>query len=152
MTKQKLTALQLSNRRHQAFGLKVKGYTVREIAEELNISPSVVHHDIEVVASDIADRDIKQANNNRMLANERYETLLRAYFDKAIEGDTESAKLVIDIVTKQAKINGLIPKEPLVNFNQFNPPPIENFTFHIDRANLGGDIDESEWEPATTIQ
>ena len=47
MTKQKLTALQLSNRRHQAFGLKVKGYTVREIAEELNISPSVVHHDIE---------------------------------------------------------------------------------------------------------
>lgn len=112
----------------------------------------MAHHDIEVVASDIADRDIKQANNNRMLANERYEALLRAYFDKALEGDTESAKLVVDIVTKQAKINGIIPKEPLVNFNQFNPPPIESFTFNIERANLGGDIDESEWEPATTVQ
>ena len=152
MTKQKLTALQLSIRRHQAFGLKVKGYTVREIAEELNISPSVVHHDIEVVASDIADRDIKQANNNRMLANERYEALIRAYFDKATGGDIEAAKLVIDVLFKQAKINGLIPKEPLLNINQINPPELEAFTFNIERANLGGDIDESEWEPATTVQ
>ena len=50
--------------------------------------------------------------------------------------DIRACVTIIDIVTKQAKINGLIPKEPLVNFNQFNPPPIENFTFHIDRANI----------------
>ena len=49
--------------------------------------------------------------------------------NKAIDGDTEAAKLVIDILFKQSKINALIPKEPLVNFMQINPSPIEEFTF-----------------------
>ena len=63
--------------------------------------------------SDMANKDISRANNSRMLVNQRYEALIRAYFDKATGGDIEAAKLVIDVLFKQAKINGLIPKEPL---------------------------------------
>tara|TARA_R100000808_G_scaffold15849_1_gene36195 strand:- start:281 stop:724 length:444 start_codon:yes stop_codon:yes gene_type:complete len=147
-----MTKQNLMNRRMKALELKTMGHTVRAIAEQLNVSSTTAHNDIDVLLRDMAEKDTGRANNNRMLLNERYEALIRAYLSKATGGDTEAAKLVIDILFKQAKINGLIPKEPLLNINQINPPPIENFTFHIERANLGGDIDESEWEPAITIQ
>ena len=140
------------NRRLKALELKTMGHTVRDIAKQLDVSSTTAHNDIDHMLRDIADKDTGRANNNRMLLNQRYEALISAYFSKATGGDIEAAKIVIDVLGKQAKINGLIPKEPLLNINQINPPPIENFTFHIERANLGGDIDESEWEPATTIQ
>ena len=69
----------------------------------------------------MAEKDTGRANNNRMLLNQRYEALISAYFSKATGGDIEAAKLVIDVLSKQAKINGLIPKEPLLNINQINP-------------------------------
>ena len=128
------------NRRLKALELKTMGHTVRDIAEQLNVSPTTAHNDIDVLLRDMAEKDAGRANNNRMLLNERYEALIRTYFDKATGGDIEAAKLVIDVLFKQAKINGLIPKEPLLNINQINPTPIEEFTFHINRA----DVDYSE--------
>ena len=112
------------------------GHTVRDIAEQLNVSPTTAHNDIDALLSDMANKDISRANNSRMLVNQRYEALIRAYFDKATGGDSEAEKLVIDVLFKQAKINGLIPKEPLLNINQINPPELEAFTFNIERANL----------------
>ena len=124
------------NRRLKALELKTMGHTVRDIAEQLDVSPTTAHNDIDALLRDIAEKDTGRANNNRMLLNQRYEALISAYFSKATGGDIEAAKLVIDVLSKQAKINGLIPKEPLLNINQINPPPIEEFTFHIDQANL----------------
>ena len=122
------------NRRLKALELKTMGHTVRDIAEQLNVSPTTAHNDIDALLSDMAKKDMSRANNSRMLVNERYEGLIKAYYDKTIDGDTEAAKLVIDILFKQSKINGLIPKEPLLNINQINP--VEEFTFHIERANV----------------
>ena len=122
------------NRRMKALELKTKGHTIRAIAEQLSVSPTTAHNDIDNLLSDMAKKDTGRANNNRMLVNERYEALIRAYFDRAMGGDIDSAKLVIDVLFKQAKINGLIPKEPLLNINQINP--VEEFTFEINRANL----------------
>ena len=124
------------NRRLKALELKTMGHTVRDIAKQLDVSSTTAHNDIDVLLRDMAEKDTGRANNNRMLINERYEALIRAYFDKATGGDIEAAKLVVDVLGKQAKINGLIPKEPLLNINQINPPPIEEFTFEINRANL----------------
>ena len=124
------------NRRMKALELKTKGHTIRAIAEQLSVSPTTAHNDIDTLLSDIAEKDTGRANNNRMLLNQRYEALISAYFSKATGGDIEAAKIVIDVLGKQAKINGLIPKEPLLNINQISPPPIEEFTFEINRANL----------------
>ena len=124
------------NRRLKALELKTMGHTVRAIAEQLNVSSTTAHNDIDAMLRDIADKDTGRANNNRMLLNQRYEALISAYFSKATGGDIEAAKIVIDVLGKQAKINGLIPKEPLLNINQISPPPIEEFTFEINRANL----------------
>ena len=124
------------NRRLKALELKTMGHTVRDIAEQLNVSPTTAHNDIDALLSDMANKDTSRANNSKMLVNQRYEALIRAYFDKAIGGDIEAAKLVIDILFRQSKINGLIPKEPLLNINQINPPELEAFTFNIERANV----------------
>ena len=124
------------NRRLKALELKTMGHTVRDIAKQLDVSSTTAHNDIDAMLRDIADKDTGRANNNRMLLNQRYEALISAYFSKATGGDIEAAKLVIDVLGKQAKINGLIPKEPLLNINQISPPPIEEFTFEINRANL----------------
>ena len=124
------------NRRLKALELKTMGHTIRDIAKQLDVSSTTAHNDIDVLLRDMAEKDTGRANNNRMLINERYEALIRAYFDKATGGDIEAAKLVIDVLFKQAKINGLIPKEPLLNINQINPPELEAFTFNIERANL----------------
>ncbi len=131
-----MTKQNLMNRRLKALELKTMGHTVRDIAKQLDVSSTTAHNDIDVLLRDMAEKDTGRANNNRMLINERYEALIRAYFDKATGGDIEAAKLVVDVLGKQAKINGLIPKEPLLNINQINPPPIEEFTFEINRANL----------------
>ena len=111
----------LMNRRMKALELKTKGHTIRAIAEQLSVSPTTAHNDIDTLLSDMAEKDTGRANNNRMLLNQRYEALISAYFSKATGGDIEAAKLVIDVLSKQAKINGLIPKEPLLNINQINP-------------------------------
>ena len=124
------------NRRLKALELKTMGHTVRDIAEQLNVSPTTAHNDIDALLSDMANKDISRANNSKMLVNQRYEALIRAYFDKATGGDIEAAKLVIDILFRQSKINGLIPKEPLLNINQINPPELEAFTFNIERADV----------------
>ena len=124
------------NRRLKALELKTMGHTVRDIAKQLDVSSTTAHNDIDAMLRDIADKDTGRANNNRMLLNERYEALIRAYISKATGGDIEAAKIVIDVLGKQAKINGLIPKEPLLNINQISQPPIEEFTFEINRANL----------------
>ena len=106
-----MTKQNLMNRRLKALELKTMGHTVRDIAEQLNVSPTTAHNDTDVLLRDMAEKDTGRANNNRMLLNERYEALIRTYFDKATGGDIEAAKLVIDVLSKQAKINGLIPKE-----------------------------------------
>ena len=72
-----MTKQNLMNRRLKALELKIKGHTVRDIAEQLNVSPTTAHNDM--LLTDIAKKDIHRANNNRMLVNERCEGLIKAY-------------------------------------------------------------------------
>ena len=74
-----MTKQNLMNRRFKALELKTKGHTVRDIAEQLNVSPTTAHNDIDMLLTDIAKKDIHRANNNRMLVNERCEGLIKAY-------------------------------------------------------------------------
>ena len=70
----------------------------------------------------------------------RYESLFLAYYDQAIAGNTEAAKMVVGIMDRVAKINGVIPDKSLVTVDQramkFNEP----VTFQINPDFVG--IDE----------
>ena len=73
-----MTKQNLKNKRLKALELKTKGHTVRDIAEQLNVSPTTAHNDIDMLLTD-SKKDIHRANNNRMLVNERCEGLIKAY-------------------------------------------------------------------------
>jgi hypothetical protein len=54
----------------------------------------------------------------RALLNIRYEELFHAYYDQAVGGDTEATKIVVGIMERVAKINGVIPDRSLVTVDQ----------------------------------
>ena len=130
--KQKSKRVQMELRRFKALELKVKGFSDRAIARELGVGVATAHGDVKKVLGDLANKHIEEAANLRALLNLRYESLFLAYYDQAVSGDTEAAKMVVGILERVAKINGLIPDKSLVTVDQramkFNEP----VTFKID--------------------
>ena len=130
--KQKSKRVQIELRRFQALDLKVKGYSDRAIARELGIGVSTAHGDVRKVLEDLARKHIEEAANLRALLNLRYESLLHTYFEQALAGDIESAKMTVGIMERLAKINGVIPDKSLVTIDQRALKFNEHFTFKID--------------------
>ena len=48
-----MTKQNLMNRRMKALELKTKGHTIRAIAEQLDVSPTTVHNDIDMLLRDM---------------------------------------------------------------------------------------------------
>ena len=105
-------------RRHDALQLKIAGYSDREIARRLGVGVSTAHNDVKNVLETLAREHAEEAANLRALLNIRYEALFHAYYDQAIAGDTEATKIVVGIMERVAKINGVIPDRSLVTVDQ----------------------------------
>ena len=116
--KQKSKRVQMELRRFKALELKVKGYSDRAIARELGVAVTTAHGDVKKVLQDLARKHIDEAANLRALLNLRYESLFLAYYDQAVSGDTEAARMVVGIMERVAKINGVIPDKSLVTVDQ----------------------------------
>ena len=138
--KQKSKRVQIELRRFKALDLKVKGYSDRAIARELGVAVATAHGDVRKVLEDLARKHIEEAANLRALLNLRYESLFHTYYEPALTGDIESAKMAVGIMDRLAKINGVNPDKSLVTIDQramrFNEP----VTFRITPGNVG--IDE----------
>jgi hypothetical protein len=61
---------------------------------------------------------LQEGANLRSLLTLRYEELFHAYYDQAVAGDTEATKIVVGIMERVAKINGVIPDRSLVTVDQ----------------------------------
>ena len=127
--KQKSKRVQMELRRFKALELKVRGYSDRAIARELGVGVATAHGDVKKVLEDLARKYIDEAANLRALLNLRYESLFLAYYDQAIAGDTEAAKMVVGIMDRVAKINGVIPDKSLVTVDQRS--------VHVDGGGIG---------------
>ena len=127
-------------RRYKALELKVKGYSDRAIARELGVGVATAYGDVKKVLEELARKHIDEAANLRALLNLRYESLFLAYYDQAVSGDTEAAKMVVGIMDRVAKINGVIPDKSLVTVDQRALKFDEPVTFRITPGNIG--IDE----------
>ena len=138
--KQKSKRVQIELRRFKALDLKVKGYSDRAIARELGVAVATAHGDVKKVLEDLARKHIEEAANLRALLNLRYESLFRTHYEQALTGNIDSAKMVVGIMDRLAKINGVIPDKSLLTVDQramrFNEP----VTFQITPGSLG--IDE----------
>ena len=138
--KQKSKRVQIELRRFKALDLKVKGYSDRAIARELGVAVATAHGDVRKVLEDLARKHIEEAANLRALLNLRYESLLQTYYQPALTGDIDSAKMVVGIMERVAKINGVIPDKSLVTVDQralkFDKP----VTFQINPDFVGIDV------------
>ena len=135
--KQKSKRVEIELRRFKALNLKVKGYSDRAIARELGVGVATAHGDVKKVLEDLARKHIEEAANLRALLNLRYESLFHTYYEQALAGDIESAKMAVGIMDRLAKINGVIPDKSLVTIDQralrFNEP----VTFRITPGSIG---------------
>ena len=122
-------------RRHDALQLKIAGYSDREIARRLGVGVSTAHNDVKNVLETLAREHAEEAANLRALLNIRYEALFHAYYDQAIAGDTEATKIVVGIMERVAKINGVIPDRSLVTVDQRSVHLADGeVTFNIEAA------------------
>tara|TARA_Y100000588_G_scaffold374143_1_gene448863 strand:- start:452 stop:916 length:465 start_codon:yes stop_codon:yes gene_type:complete len=128
--KQKSKRVQIELRRYKALDLKVKGYSDRAIARELGVGVATAHGDVKRVLEDLARKHVEEAAQLRALLNLRYESLFHTYYGPALSGDIESVKMVVGIMDRLAKINGVIPDKSLVTIDQrainFNDPAAGN--------------------------
>ena len=138
--KQKSKRVQIELRRYKALELKVKGFSDRAIARELGVGVATAHGDVKKVLGDLANKHIEEAANLRALLNLRYESLFLSYYDQAISGNIEAAKMVVGIMERVAKINGVIPDKSLVTVVQRAMKFGEPVTFQINPDFVG--IDE----------
>ena len=69
-----MTKQNLMNRRLKALDLKTKGHTIRAIAEQLSVSPTTVHNDIDMLLRDIAEKvmDKKESDDAQWLFKKQF--------------------------------------------------------------------------------
>ena len=116
--KQASKRAEIAVRRHKALELKIAGHSDRAIARILDVDVSTAHRDVKNVLEALAREHADEAANLRALLNIRYEELFHAYYDQAIAGDVEATKIVVGIMERVAKINGVIPDRSLVTVDQ----------------------------------
>ena len=87
---------------------------------------STACRDVQNVLEAMVREHAEEAANLRLLLNIGYEEMFHAYYDQAVGGDTEATKIVVEIMERMAKVNGVIPDRSLVYSDQ---RPL-----HIDRG------------------
>ena len=59
-----MTKQNLMNRRLKALELKTMGYTVRDIAKQLDVSPTTAHNDIDALPRDMAEKEMSEKESD----------------------------------------------------------------------------------------
>ena len=98
----------------------------------MGVDVSTAHRDVKNVLEALAKKYGDGDERIRALLNERYEELFHAYHDEAVGGDTEAAKMVVGVMERVVKINGVVPDRPMVAVNQRAMKFAEPVTFKIE--------------------
>ena len=139
MPKQNGAEIARIERRMRVLQAKVAGASVRQIAETEKLSVGQVQKDVQRALGELAREHVGHADHVRALQMERYNQLLLRWYNRAINGETEAVKVVLNIMDKISQINGVIPDKSLISIqNSFNvdKTPV---TFIIEGANDNSD-------------
>ncbi len=113
-------------RRYRAVELRKQGYLLREIAVELNVDEGTVSADLRAVLLVLIKETEGTTEENRVLAVERLDGMLKAYYPIASEPlvtddgqiipmNMAAAQLVLQIEARRAKLLALDVPESKVN-------------------------------------
>ena len=114
-------------RQGQAIVLRRSGASYRDIGRSLGVSHEQARRDILTALGRIDDEYAEDRRLLRALMLERYNRMLLAYWEKALDGDHQSATTVLGILAAIRRITGLDPKEPVIIDNRTQVLRIEDF-------------------------
>tara|TARA_Y100000310_G_scaffold50965_2_gene47044 strand:- start:3503 stop:3997 length:495 start_codon:yes stop_codon:yes gene_type:complete len=116
----------IRERQGRAIQLRRSGASYRDIGTALEVSHEQARRDVFAGLERIDDEYAQDRKVLRPLMLERYERLLLAYWQKALDGDTQAATTVLSILAAIRRITGLDPKEPVIIDNRTQVLRIED--------------------------
>jgi hypothetical protein len=123
-------------RRMRVLQGKVAGASVRQLAEQEDISIAQVQKDVQRVLGELAREHIGAADIVRGLQMERYNQLLLRWYPSALNRDEVATNIVLRILDKISMIHGVIPDKAMIQVQQnsfiSSDVPV---TFVIENAN-----------------
>lgn len=105
-------AIEVIERRFKAIDLRTNGFSIRQIAQELNVSDVLVRQDLKTVLNDTLIASAETAEENRQLQVERLDALLRSMMPYALENHKEER---LDMRTMQMVVIDVPPDPKFVN-------------------------------------
>ena len=152
MPKQDGAKIAREQRRMRVLKSKVAGASVRQIAEQENVSAGQIQKDVVRALGELSKEHVGHADQVRAMQMERYNQLLLRWYHPALNRDAEATNIVLKIMDKISQINGVIPDKPLVAIQQnYDNAPV---TFIIENANNdnpdSNQISETESLPEAT--
>lgn len=107
MAKKNERQIAIQMRRYRALDMKLAGGTERSIAQALGVSNVQIHKDIRHVLGELHDKYSVKAHELRTMLMARYERLLLAHWNGALNGDPKSTDLCLQILQGQRAISGV---------------------------------------------
>jgi hypothetical protein len=127
---------------------KVAGASVRQIAEQENLSVAQIQKDVQRSLGELAREHVGHADTLRAMQMERYNQLLLRWYQPALNQDPDATNIVLKIMDKISQINGIIPDKSTIQIQQnsfnVNDTPV---TFVIENANATDNNPISAPEP-----
>lgn len=93
--------------KYQAFQLRKKGLTFREIGQELGVNKATAIRYCDAVLAELTKNGIADAERARVEMLARLDDGMKAFWDAAMKGDHKSMTTVLQIMDRQAKLLGL---------------------------------------------
>ncbi len=94
--------------RHKCLDLRLKGYNLREIAEQAGLkSKSTVAHHINEALADLHDETLEITEKRRIIEVNRIESWLKAMETKVLAGEESAINTAIRLSERLAKLYGL---------------------------------------------
>lgn len=95
----------IAQRRRLIFQLRAEGRTIQQIATALGLSWSIVQRDS---ARAVADIDVTKYLDAELTYDlQRIESLISAYWDRAVRGDLNAAKFINEMLARKHKLLGM---------------------------------------------
>lgn len=98
------TAISRAERRARAVNLRREGLTLREVADELDVSVYTAWNDIQTAIRDIPK---EEADLLRQQEADRLDALQRAVWDAALAGDLPAVDRALKIIERRCRLLGL---------------------------------------------
>lgn len=96
--------LEMAERRKEALQLRLAGASYQAIADHLGVSKYTAYHDVQNEIADIPKEAAAELRREELM---RLDTLQRAVWKEALQGDTDAVRTALQVVDRRIRMMGL---------------------------------------------